>query len=112
MTRFNNSAGETVAGISEGIVPLGQGAMFTAIILGAITVFVIDREFVKAGLFSLVAAGLSFAGFMHAPELALNAAPQYSLGYLIVAGMFVYCAFQEASVKVTKRETVKQSVAS
>lgn len=112
MTRFNNSAGETVAGISEGIVPLGQGAMFTAIILGAITVFVIDREFVKAGLFSLVAAGLSFAGFMHAPELAFNAAPQYSLGYLIVAGMFVYCAFQEASVKVTKRETVKQRVAS
>lgn len=45
MTRFNGKAGEVVEGISTGIVPLGQGAMFTGIILGAITVFIIDRNF-------------------------------------------------------------------
>ncbi|WP_175615665.1 NCS2 family permease [Piscibacillus halophilus] len=114
MTRFNSDAGETVAGISEGIVPLGQGAMFTAIILGAVTVFVIDRQFVRASIFSLVAAALSFAGFMHAPELAFNAAPQYSLGYLLVSFFLLYCAYQEANstVKVTKSQSIKESIAS
>ncbi|MED4082922.1 NCS2 family permease [Halalkalibacterium halodurans] len=103
MTRFNNNAGEVVQGISEGIVPLGQGAMFTAIILGAIAVCIIDKQFIKAAVFSLIGAGLSFAGFMHAPELSFNAAPDYSLGYLCIAILFSYCAF---------RKTSKEAVAS
>lgn len=90
MTRFNNSAGEVVAGISEGIVPLGQGAMFTAILLGAMTVTVIDKNFKLASLFALIAACLSFVGFMHAPSLAFNAAPDFAVGYLLVAVFFLF----------------------
>ncbi|WP_096201074.1 NCS2 family permease [Bacillus sp. FJAT-45350] len=93
MTRFNNNAGEVVAGISEGTVPLGQGAMFTAIILGAITVFIIDREYHKAVIFSLIGAAFSFFGFMHAPSLGINMAFDFMIGYIIVALFFVYCAF-------------------
>lgn len=98
MTRFNNSAGEVVAGISEGIVPLGNGAMFTAILLGAITVAIIDHDFKHASLFSLIAAFLSFVGFMHAPSLAFNAAPDFTIGYLLVTGFFIYYAFKEKAV--------------
>ncbi|WP_017186407.1 NCS2 family permease [Alkalibacillus haloalkaliphilus] len=114
MTRFNADAGATVAEISEGIVPLGEGAMFTAIILGAITVFVIDRQFIKAAMFSIIAAGLSFVGFMHAPELAINAAPDYAVAYLIIAVFFVYLAYKEANstIKVVQNESVKQQAAS
>ncbi|WP_456279031.1 NCS2 family permease [Bacillus sp. AK128] len=108
MTRFNNAAGEVVAGISGGIVPLGQGAMFTAIVLGAITVFVIDKQYVKAGMFSLVGATLSFVGFMHAPKLAFNAAPQFSMAYVVVAVFLGYCAYQH--VKLTRKEKVDLSV--
>ncbi|RSK26120.1 NCS2 family permease [Bacillus sp. HMF5848] len=114
MTRFNKAAGDTVANISEGIVPLGQGAMFTAIVLGAITVFIIDKQFVKASIFSVVGASLSFVGLMHAPKLAINAAPQYSMAYLLVAVFLVYCAYQHASSKASEAEptAIKQSVAS
>lgn len=114
MTRFNNAAGEVVANISGGIVPLGQGAMFTAIILGAITVFVIDKQFVKASMFSLVGAALSFVGFMHAPKLAWNAAPQYSMAYLLVAIFLGYCAYQLAKSREEKldNKVITQSVAS
>ncbi|MGM0845092.1 MAG: NCS2 family permease [Bacillota bacterium] len=114
MTRFNNAAGEVVTGISEGIVPLGQGAMFTAIILGGITVFVIDKRFVKAGIFSLVGASLSFIGLMHAPQLAFNAAPQFSMAYLLVTVFLVYCAYQHAgsAVMVAEEESIKESIAS
>ncbi|WP_188207217.1 NCS2 family permease [Alkalibacillus aidingensis] len=114
MTRFDSEASAVVTGISEGIVPLGQGAMFTAIILGAVTVFVIDRQFVKASIFSLVAAVLSFAGFMHAPEMAINAAPEYSVAYLLVAVFLVYCAYQEvnSTVEETENQAIKGRVAS
>ncbi|MFD1738667.1 NCS2 family permease [Bacillus salitolerans] len=108
MTRFNNSAGEVVAGISKGIVPLGQGAMFTAIVLGAVTVFIIDKQYVKASIFSLVGAMLSFVGFMHAPKLAVNAAPEFSMAYVLVSVFLVYCAYQHVSV--TQKETTDLSV--
>lgn len=110
MTRFNNAAGEVVAGISEGIVPLGQGAMFTAIVLGSITVYVIDQQFRKAAVFSLIGALLSFVGFMHAPKLSFNASPEFALGYMLVSVFLVYCAYQHASstVKADKKILVKQ----
>src|SRR5699024_2278751 len=98
MTRFNNGAGEVVAGISEGIVPLGNGAMFTAILLGAMTVAIIDHDFKRASLFSLIAAFLSFVGFMHAPSLAINAAPDFMFGYLLVSGFFLYYVFKGKAV--------------
>ncbi|MFE8702797.1 NCS2 family permease [Cytobacillus sp. FJAT-54145] len=106
MTRFNKSAGEVVEGISAGIVPLGQGAMFTAIILGAITVCIIDKKFGKASIFSLVGAFLSFVGFMHAPKLAFNAAPDFSVAYLLTSIFLVYCAYQHANSTVKGADTV------
>nr|WP_298249849.1 NCS2 family permease [uncultured Halomonas sp.] len=95
MTRFNRAAEETVSGISAGVVPLGQGAMFTAILLGAMTVAVIDHHFRRAAAFAAVAAGFSFVGLMHAPKLAINAAGDYTLGYLVMGVLFLYFAWQE-----------------
>ncbi|MBU8907850.1 NCS2 family permease [Desertibacillus haloalkaliphilus] len=99
MTRFNNDASDVVAGISEGIVPLGEGAMFTGIILGAITVYIIDHQFMRAAAFSLLGALLSFIGFMHAPALSINAATDFAIGYLIVALIFIYCSFKQTNAK-------------
>ncbi|WP_227522013.1 permease family protein [Bacillus solitudinis] len=113
MTRFNNAAGETVAGISEGIVPLGQGAMFTAILLGAMTVAIIDRNFKQAITFSLIASFLSFTGFMHAPALAFNAAPDFTLGYVLVTVFFAYCFLtHDARGKKTNKTPSIQKAAS
>ncbi|WP_088102378.1 NCS2 family permease [Halalkalibacter urbisdiaboli] len=104
MTRFNNAAGEVVAGISEGIVPLGQGAMFTAILLGAMTVAIIDKQFKQAIIFSLIAAFFSFIGLMHAPALAINAAGEYTIGYILVAVFFIYCFVKESQQQNTMTE--------
>jgi adenine/guanine/hypoxanthine permease len=95
MTRFNRGAEDVVADISGGIVALGQGAMFTAIFIGAMTVAVIDHRFRRAAAFAGVAAGFSFVGLMHAPELAFNAAQEFSLGYLMMGGLFLYFAWQQ-----------------
>lgn len=90
MTRFNNTAGEAVHNVSSGIVPLGQGAMFTGIIFGAIAVYIIDRQFNKAGVFSLIGAFLAFIGLIHAPALSFGAATDFALGYVIMGFFFFY----------------------
>lgn len=102
MTRFNAEAGEVVESISTGIVPLGQGALISAIILGAITVHIIDSDFRKATAFSFVGVVLSFFGVIHAPELAFNASPQFAIGYLIMGLFFVYYAVK--GVKASQEE--------
>ncbi|OEF97552.1 uracil permease [Desulfuribacillus alkaliarsenatis] len=95
MSRFNTAAGETVEAISTGLVPLGQGAMFTGIILGAITVYIIDHNFKKASIFAFIGAGLSFIGIMHAPKLGVFAANEFMAGYIIMGLFFLYYAFQD-----------------
>ncbi|MYL24291.1 NCS2 family permease [Halomonas alkaliantarctica] len=95
MTRFNRGAEEVVSDISNAIVIMGQGAMFMAIFLGAMTVSVIDHQFRRAAIFAAIAAGFSWLGLMHAPKLALNAAPDFVMGYLAMAVLFAYFAFQQ-----------------
>ncbi|WP_416149625.1 NCS2 family permease [Salipaludibacillus sp. HK11] len=89
MTRFNNPVPETIAELSPGIVPLGEGAMFTAIILGAITVFIIDHQFHRAAIFAFTGAFLSFIGMMHAPSLQFGAANDFAIGYALVGLFFL-----------------------
>ena len=90
MTRFNNKASEVVEGISSGIVPLGQGAMFTAMMIGAMTVCIIDHNFRRAAVFSFITAFLAFIGLIHAPSLGWNAAPDFTIGYIILGLFFLY----------------------
>ncbi|QQK81040.1 NCS2 family permease [Salicibibacter cibi] len=104
MTRFDGDAPEVVQDISTGIVPLGDGAMFTALILGAITVFIIDGDYLKATAFSLIGAGFSFFGLMHAPELSLNASPDFALGYIVIGVFFLYQHFR--TMQTEKKHTL------
>ncbi len=49
----------------EGAFALEQGFIFSAMILSAITVFVIERKFAKAGAASFIGAAISLTGLMH-----------------------------------------------
>lgn len=89
MTRFEGGAGQVLHDISPAIVPLGQGALLSAIILGATVVHIIDAHFMKASVFSFAGMGLSFLGIIHAPSIAFNASPQYTIGYLVIGLYFL-----------------------
>jgi AGZA family xanthine/uracil permease-like MFS transporter len=49
----------------DGAFALEQGFIFTAMILATVTVLIIERRFTSAGVWLLVAAGLSAFGLMH-----------------------------------------------
>jgi adenine/guanine/hypoxanthine permease len=81
--------------VYHGMELLGGGAVLAGLMLGAIAAFIIDREFMKAAAYSLVAAVLSFFGFIHGAQLAWMASPMVALGYLLLGAICLGVAMGE-----------------
>jgi adenine/guanine/hypoxanthine permease len=80
--------------IYHGLEVMGGGSILTGLILGAIGVFVIERDFVKASAFALAGAVLTYFGFMHGEAVGvgsgLGVTPAVALSYAVVAaGLYV-----------------------
>ena len=91
----------------HGMLRLERGYIFTCMILSAIAVCLIEREFRKAGLWAVAAAALAFTGLTHAYQLngnvidflfvgmpvsegaAVFRANDVGIAYLMVAGVFL-----------------------
>ena len=69
----------------HGLEVLGGGSILTGLVLGAIGVFVIEKEFEKAAAFALSGAVLTFFGFMHGESVGLAVTPTVAIAYAIVA---------------------------
>ncbi len=76
----------------EGLSVLGGGAILGGLMLGAITAFIIDRSFNKAGLFACASAVLTFFGLMHGEAIGIAESPTVAFAYLAVAGVLFACA--------------------
>jgi AGZA family xanthine/uracil permease-like MFS transporter len=76
----------------HGLEVMGGGAILGGLVLGAIGVCVIDRNFAKAGGFALAGAALTFFGFMHGEKIGIAQSPTVAVSYLIVAGILFACA--------------------
>jgi AGZA family xanthine/uracil permease-like MFS transporter len=83
----------------HGLEVMGGGSILTGLILGAIGVFVIDREFVKAAAFALSGAVLTFFGFMHGEAVGIGNGLSVALAYAVVAvGFFAYGKYGTVSM--------------
>ena len=69
----------------KGLETMGGGATLAGIILGAITVFIIDREFEKAAAFALAGTIFTFFGFIHGEAIGIGSSPAVAVSYLGVA---------------------------
>ena len=76
----------------DGLRLLGGGSILGGLILRAIAVFVIDRDFMKASAFALAGALLTFFGFMHGEQIGIGQTPTVAASYLVIAGVFMACA--------------------
>ena len=81
-----------------GIAALESGFIFTSMILAAVSVFLIERDFLKAAFWSLAAGILSFFGVIHSYAFVGNETIQvygwniggrFAFGYLCFAVVFV-----------------------
>jgi AGZA family xanthine/uracil permease-like MFS transporter len=71
---------------------MGDGSILGGLMLGAIGVFVIDRNFTKASIFALASGALTFFGFMHGEKIGFGESPIMALSYLGVATVLFSCA--------------------
>ena len=69
----------------HGLEVMGGGAILSGLVLAAIAVFVIEREFVKASAFAAAGAALTFFGFMHGEQIGIAVTPAVAIAYAIVA---------------------------
>jgi len=76
----------------QGLETLGGGATLAGIILGAITVFIIDREFDKAAAFALAGMVFTFFGFIHGEQISFGSSPAVAVAYLGVAVVLFVCS--------------------
>jgi AGZA family xanthine/uracil permease-like MFS transporter len=90
----------------HGMISLQQGFIFTSMILAAIGVALIERQFKKAAGWSLAAAAFSAVGLIHAYELTpagvaarfgFLEAPEFAASYLLLAALFFAFAFSPVS---------------
>lgn len=81
-----------------GIIALSQGFMISCMVLSAMMVFMVERQFLKAALWTTVAAILSFFGIIHAyvltptgirNDFGFGTGISYALAYLIAAFLLV-----------------------
>ena len=83
-----------------GMIALGQGALLVSMIWAAALVWMIERRFLHASAWMLVAAALSCFGVIHAYQLSAQGienrlgwwvAPEFTLSYLAAALFLMAC---------------------
>ena len=86
--------------IYKGLMLLGDGAVLAGLILGAIVVFLIDREFHKAAIYCAAGAVLSFVGLIHGAKVGWDVDGQVALGYLFAAAVCLLFHFRKVPPRV------------
>lgn len=71
--------------IYGGLSALGAGAVLAGMILGAIAVYMIDRNFLAAAAWSGIGAALSAIGLIHGAKVEFFADTKIALGYAFMA---------------------------
>jgi len=82
---------QQVGVLYHGLAVLGSGATLVGIILGAMAVFVIEREFFKAAGFALAGAILTFFGLMHSEAVGIGQSLPVVVSYVGIAVVLLLC---------------------
>ncbi|MGR9106039.1 MAG: regulator, partial [Gammaproteobacteria bacterium] len=95
----------------------GGGAILGGLVLCSIAVCVIERQLVKATVFALVGALLTFFGFMHGEAIGVAQSPVVAASYLLFAGVLFGCAkyahvseIQEYQEEILEAEMASESL--
>jgi adenine/guanine/hypoxanthine permease len=81
--------------IYHGMVRFGGGATLAGLMLGAIAVFIIERDFRNATIFALAAALLSSVGLIHGAAVGFPVNLDIAAGYVLMAAITGYLAVRK-----------------
>jgi AGZA family xanthine/uracil permease-like MFS transporter len=90
----------------SGAFALEQGLIFSAMILAAMTVYILEKQFGKAALWALSGAVLAWLGLLHSYswtigdtvlKLGWGAGSPWAISYLLLALLFLYAQWQKTN---------------
>jgi AGZA family xanthine/uracil permease-like MFS transporter len=88
----------------HGLEVMGGGSILAGLVLGAIGVFVIERDFGKASAFAFAGAALTYFGFMHGEAVGigggLGVTPAVALAYAVVAAFLYALSRAPAALRI------------
>ena len=94
----------------HGLEVMGGGSILAGLVLGAIGVFVIERDFLKAAAFALAGAVMTYFGFMHGEAVGigggLGVTPGVALAYAVMAAGLLALAKTSPSVDYSAHSEV------
>ncbi len=67
----------------KGILVFSEGALFSAMFLSAVAVYLIDKDFLKAFFWTVPLIIFSYFGFIHSNEIGIGAGGNITLGYIL-----------------------------
>jgi adenine/guanine/hypoxanthine permease len=76
----------------HGLSVLGSGATLGGLMLAAIAVCAIERQFFKAAGFAVGAAVLTFFGLMHGEAVGVGQSPLVAVSYVCIAALMAVCS--------------------
>ena len=85
-----------------GLERLGSGSILSGMLLCSMAVFAIERQSKNAAIAALLAAFASAIGLIHAGTLAILPNPDITVGYVMMAGTFMFFARKESESEATK----------
>ena len=88
----------------HGLTILGGGSILAGVVLGAITTYIVDRDFVKAAGFSAAGGVLTFLGLMHGEEVGAFQNPTVVIAYFSVAVVLYACSRASVSAPAHEEE--------
>lgn len=94
--------------VYHGMELLGGGAILAGMVLGAITAFVIDRDFRSAVVYCAAGAVLSAIGFIHGTQLEVTRTTLLmALGYLVLGAVIWVLSRGEAAAPASEPEVAQ-----
>jgi AGZA family xanthine/uracil permease-like MFS transporter len=100
--------------IYHGLEVMGGGSILAGLILGAIGVFIIERDFVKASAFAMAGAVMTYFGFMHGESVGVGGGfgvtPSVALAYALMAAGLYALARTGESVSYSSHSEVHAAV--
>jgi AGZA family xanthine/uracil permease-like MFS transporter len=96
--------------IYHGMARFGGGATLAGLMLGAIAVFIIDRDFRGATVFALAAAVLSFFGLIHGAQVGFAVNLDIVIGYVLMASITGFLALRVPGVEPETAAVIPASV--
>ena len=86
----------------KGILSFSEGPLLSAMFLTAVTVYLIEKNFFKAFLWTIPLIVCSFFGFIHSPKIGVFMAKEIAFGYILFAAILLAVYFYSKYAKNEK----------